>query len=137
MESKKIKTKSTLYVIVILIQGMSSTLAEYWMLKEVSTLKDYGTELFRARWIDNGTNCTVAVGPQGVNITSLENAQILRWDDKLQSSILRLILIYFITLLYAHKKKVFRFVPFRRRPITMSAFYSNIETTWAELNAQL
>ena len=77
MESKKIKTKSTLCVI-ILIQGMSSTLAEYWMLKEVSTLKDYGTELFRARWIDNGTNCTVAVGPQGVNITSLENAQILR-----------------------------------------------------------
>lgn len=57
---------------------MSSTLAEYWMLKEVSVLKDYGTETFRCRWIDNGSNCTVAVGPQGVNITSLENAQLLR-----------------------------------------------------------
>ena len=61
------------------LQGMSSTLAEYWMLKEVSLLKDYGTETFRARWIDNGCNCTVAVGPQGVIIKSLENVQVLRY----------------------------------------------------------
>ena len=49
------------------------------MLKEVSLLKDYGTETFRARWIDNGCNCTVAVGPQGVIINSLENVQVLRY----------------------------------------------------------
>lgn len=68
---------------------MSSSLAEYWMLKEVSAMKDYGTETFRARWIEsrNSTSappscsdprCIVAVGPQGVSITSLEGAQLLR-----------------------------------------------------------
>lgn len=66
---------------------MSSTLAEYWMLKEVSQLKDYGTETFRARWIlaehTNTTSMpvqsTVAVSPQGVCITSLESDQRLRY----------------------------------------------------------
>ena len=66
---------------------MSSTLAEYWMLKEVSTLKDYGTETFRARWMDGNPvtlsprsdrRCIVAVGPHGVCITSLEGEQQLR-----------------------------------------------------------
>nr|CAH0109333.1 unnamed protein product [Daphnia galeata] len=63
------------------IIGMSSTLAEYWMLKEVSQLKDYGTETFRARWIlgehsasmRESVQSTVAVSPQGVCITSLES----------------------------------------------------------------
>ncbi|EFX85651.1 hypothetical protein DAPPUDRAFT_313818 [Daphnia pulex] len=63
------------------LKGMSSTLAEYWMLKEVSQLKDYGTETFRARWIlaehsasmRESVQSTVAVSPQGVCITSLES----------------------------------------------------------------
>ena len=66
---------------------MSSALAEYWMLKEVSQLKDYGTETFRARWIlPNKQNpshrellqCTVAVSPQGVCISSQESEHRLR-----------------------------------------------------------
>lgn len=69
---------------------MSSTLAEYWMLKEVSTLKDYGTETFRARWMDGNPaglppsldrRCIVAVGPQGVSITSIEGQQQLRYPQ--------------------------------------------------------
>ncbi|XP_057372351.1 E3 ubiquitin-protein ligase MYLIP-like isoform X2 [Daphnia carinata] len=63
------------------LKGMSATLAEYWMLKEVSQLKDYGTETFRARWIlaEHGASMresvqsTVAVSPQGVCITSIES----------------------------------------------------------------
>jgi E3 ubiquitin-protein ligase MYLIP len=68
---------------------MSSTLAEYWMLKEVSQLKDYGTETFRARWIlaehsasmRESVQSTVAVSPQGVCITSLESEHRLRYSS--------------------------------------------------------
>lgn len=70
---------------------MSSTLAEYWMLKEVSQLKDYGTETFRARWIfaehttsmRESVQSTVAVSPQGVCITSLESDHRLRYGFQL------------------------------------------------------
>ena len=66
-------------------QGMSSTLAEYWMLKEVSQWKDYGTEHFRARWMlaEHGASIqsTVAVSPQGVCITSLESDHRLRYSN--------------------------------------------------------
>ena len=66
---------------------MSAPVAEYWMLKEISLLKDYGTETFRARWIlsDHSTSArdsfqsTVAVSPQGVCITSLESEHRLRY----------------------------------------------------------
>lgn len=66
---------------------MSPSLAEYWMLKEVSQLKDYGTETFRARWIlptklhpshRECVQCTVAVSPQGVCISSQESDHRLR-----------------------------------------------------------
>ena len=58
---------------------MHPSVAEYWLLKEVSECEGYGTETFCARWIGAGNSlCTVAVSPHGVNINSLENDLHLR-----------------------------------------------------------
>jgi len=56
------------------LKGLSTTLAEYWMLKEVSKLDGYGSEIFSARWI-NASSCTclVSVNPQGVTLSSSQS----------------------------------------------------------------
>ena len=61
------------------LQGLSTTLAEYWMLKEVSKLDGYGSEIFSARWI-NASSCTclVSVNPQGVTLSSSQSNHSLR-----------------------------------------------------------
>lgn len=60
------------------LKGLSTTLAEYWMLKEVSKLEGYGSEIFAGRWINaNNCTCLVSVNPQGVTLSNPENNQCL------------------------------------------------------------
>ena len=57
------------------LQGMKASVAEYWMLKELSNLDGYGTETFGARW--TGADCTVAVSPHGVAVATQDGQRRL------------------------------------------------------------
>ena len=57
---------------------MSACHAEYWLLKEVSSLEGYGTEIFSGRCRMNSP-CSVAVSPQGITISNLESEENLRY----------------------------------------------------------
>ena len=59
------------------------------MLKEVSKLEGYGSEIFAGRWINaNNCTCLVSVNPQGVTLSNPENNQCLRLRFDLRNSTL-------------------------------------------------
>jgi len=60
------------------LKGLSTSLAEYWMLKEVSRLEGYGSEIFPGHWLsENNSSCQIAVSPQGVRISNLDGDECL------------------------------------------------------------
>lgn len=46
---------------------MKQTTAEYWLIKEVSDLQNFGEEVFEGRTA-NGSSVLVGVGPHGVSL---------------------------------------------------------------------
>ena len=56
------------------LRGMSSSTAQYQFLQETSGLDNYGMEMYPAKDND-GENCSVGVGPQGVFLFGAETTQ--------------------------------------------------------------
>lgn len=51
-------------------QGMKSSTADYWVLKEVSSLPGYGEELFQTQLLCGSPGPALGVGPHGITIYS-------------------------------------------------------------------
>ncbi|KAL5236121.1 hypothetical protein ACI65C_003531 [Semiaphis heraclei] len=49
------------------MKGMKQTTAEYWLIKEVSGLQNFGEEVFEGR-TTNGSSVLVGVGPHGISL---------------------------------------------------------------------
>lgn len=54
----------TLYI----IQGMKQVTAEYWLLKEVSYLDDFGLEIFHTKTSSGSPGASIGVGPHGLTV---------------------------------------------------------------------
>jgi E3 ubiquitin-protein ligase MYLIP len=59
-------------------KDMKQTTAEYWLIKEVSGLQNFGEEVFEGK-TSNGSSVLIGVGPHGI---SLEHPDQL--DDEKQ-----------------------------------------------------
>ncbi|XP_049764004.1 E3 ubiquitin-protein ligase MYLIP [Schistocerca nitens] len=49
------------------LKGNKQSAAEYWLLKEVSYLEDFGEEVFQTK-TSNGGRCSLGVGPHGLSV---------------------------------------------------------------------
>jgi len=54
-------------------KGMKQTTAEYWLIKEVSGLQNFGEEVFEGR-TTNGSSVLVGVGPHGISLEHPDQA---------------------------------------------------------------
>lgn len=54
-------------ITLLLLKGMKQTTAEYWLIKEVSNLQNFGEEVFEGR-TSNGSSVLLGVGPHGISL---------------------------------------------------------------------